>query len=215
MTELRYAASMSLDGVVAGPQQGPDHPLGVGGERLHDWMRELAVWRRAAGLDGGIENASTAVFEAEDEGVGAIIMGRGMFGGPSGPWTEPLWSGWWGPNPPFHLPVVVLTHHPRDPLTCEGGTTFTFVTEGLTAALAAARERAGDLDVAIAGGGSVAKQFLAAGLVDRLDIHLVPLIMGAGVRLFDGPIHGQRLQRLSVIDAPGVTHLRYRLTKPS
>ena len=152
MGRVLYSASISLDGFAAGPDQGPDHPLGVGGDRLHDWMRELAAWRERAGLEGGVENESTDVFGG-DEDEGALVMGRGMFGGGPGPW-DPAWRGWWGEDPPFHLPVFVLTHHPRDPLVMEGGTTFTFVTDGVGAALDAARAVAGDRDVSICGGAS-------------------------------------------------------------
>jgi dihydrofolate reductase len=209
--QLRYSTSMSLDGFVAGVDQGPAHPLGVGGELLHAWMRELEVWRRAAGLTGGVENESTAVIEAEDVGIGAILMGRNMFGGGPGPWPDPPWNGWWGVDPPFHLPVVVLTHHAREPLVCEGGTTFTFVTDGADSALAAAKAAAGSGDVAISGGAGTAKQFLAAGLVDEVLLHLVPVLIGAGVRLFDGTAPPAAFDQVGAVVAPGVVHLSYRV----
>ena len=123
--KLRYSTSMSLDGFVAGPDQSPQSPLGVG-ERLHEWLRELAAWRRDAGQEGGVVNASTAVYEEGSGDIGAIIMGRNMFGGGPGPWGDDPWKGWWGDDPPFHMPVFVLTHHAREPLECAGGTTFTF-----------------------------------------------------------------------------------------
>jgi dihydrofolate reductase len=208
---LTYSVSMSLDGYVAGRDQGPKHPLGVRGELLHGWMRELAVWRKAAGRKGGITNASTKVLREEDRNVGAIIMGRNMFGGGPGPWGAPAWDGWWGPDPPFHLPVFVLTHHRRDPLVCKGGTTFQFVTKGIPAALRLAKEAAGGKDVALSGGAGVAKQYIEAGLVDEILIHLVPVFLGGGVRLFDdGSLSRIRLQQVSVVEAPGVTHLTYR-----
>jgi len=211
MSLLRYSASMSLDGFVAGPGQSPQHPLGLGGERLHVWMRELAVWRQEAGLEVGIVNASTAVFEAGDENIGAIVMGRNMFGGGPGPWRDPPWNGWWGDDPPFHMPVFVLTHHPRLPLECLGGTTFTFVTGGPEAALDLARKASGGSDVAVSGGAGVARQLLRAGLVDELTIHLVPALLGDGVRLFDGDgIASLSLEQVRAIEAPGVTHLTYR-----
>ncbi|HEY3766777.1 MAG TPA: dihydrofolate reductase family protein [Gaiellales bacterium] len=209
---LRYSTSMSLDGYVAGPDQSTAHPLGVGGERLHEWMRVLAVWRRHAGLEGGVVNASTAVFEQGDDDVGATIMGRKMFGGGPGPWGEDPWRGWWGDDPPFHMPVFVLTHHPRPPLRCEGGTTFTFVTDGPQTALDLAREAAGGRSVAVSGGAGVAKQYLAAGLVSEIMIHLVATFLGAGVRLFDDPgLAGVSLEQVRVVEAPGVTHITYRL----
>jgi len=212
MGKLRYSTSMSLDGFVAGANQGIDNPLGVGGERLHAWMRELALWRREAGLDGGVVNESTRVLEEEDDGIAAIIMGRNMFGGGPGPWHEPIWSGWWGPNPPFHLPVFVLTHHARDTLECEGGTTFTFVTDGIETAKALAIAAAQGGDVAISGGASVAKQYLAAGLIDEIVIHLVPTLLARGIRLFDDPQNAvDTYDQVSVTEAPGVTHLKYQL----
>ena len=211
MSLLKYSASMSLDGFVAGPDQGPDHPLGVGGERLHLWMRELAAWRRDAGMEGGVVNASTAVYEEGSGDVGAIVMGRNMFGGGPGPWTDPPWNGWWGEEPPFRMPVFVLTHHPRAPLECRGGTTFTFVTGGPAAALELARTAATGRDVAVSGGAGAARQFLSAGLVDELTIHLVPALLGDGVRLFEGDgIATLGLEQVRAVEAPGVTHLTYR-----
>ena len=211
MSLLRYSASMSLDGFVAGPGQSTEHPLGVGGERLHLWMRELAAWRRDAGKQGGVVNASTAVYEQGSGDVGAIIMGRNMFGGGPGPWGDPPWNGWWGEEPPFRMPVFVLTHHPRLPVECRGGTTFTFVTAGPPVALDLAREAARGRGIAVAGGAGVARQFLCAGLVDELTIHLVPALLGGGVRLFEGDgIATLGLEQVRVIEAPAVTHLTYR-----
>jgi dihydrofolate reductase len=214
MGRLRYSVSMSLDGLVAGKEQSVENPLGVGGQQLHQWMRELEVWRQQAGLAGGVVNASTDVIEREDENVGAIIMGRNMFGGGPGPWPEPAWTGWWGENPPFHLPVFVLSHHERAPLVCQGGTSFEFVTDGIAAALHRARNAAGTKDVAISGGAGVAKQYLASGMLDELLIHMVPVFLGEGVRLFDAPaLVAITMEQQSVVAAPGVTHLQYRLVR--
>lgn len=210
---IRYSTSISLDGFTAGPDQSTENPLGIGGMRLHDWVFELAAWRREHGREGGVDNESTPVVEAANENVGAILMGRNMFGGGPGPWGDEPWNGWWGDDPPFHLPVVVLTHHQRPPLECLGGTTFTFVTEGLEAAVERAREAAGGQDVAIAGGSSVARQCLAAGLVDELQLHLVPVLLGRGVRLFDEPHASLELEQTAVVRAPGVVHLTYRLSQ--
>lgn len=204
---------MSLDGFVAGQDQSLENPLGVGGHLLHDWMRALAAWRRDAGLQGGEANASTAVYE-QDDNSGAVIMGRNMFGGGTGPWGDDPWQGWWGDDPPFHLPVFVLTHHDRDPLELAGGTSFTFVSGGIDTALRLARQAANGRDVSISGGASVAKQYLAAGLVDEIEIHLVPVLLGAGVRLFDDPAASAiALEQVGVIEAPGVTHLTYRIER--
>jgi dihydrofolate reductase len=212
MARLRYTVSMSLDGFVAGPEQSREHPLGVRGELLHHWMRELAIWRAQAGLAGGVVNASTEVLAREDDNVGAIIMGRNMFGGGPGPWGEPAWDGWWGDNPPFHLPVFVLTHHQRGVLDCQDGTRFEFVTGGLEIALDRARRAAGESDVVISGGAGVARQYLNAGLVDEFLIHLVPVFLGTGTRLFDSPaLAAIRMEQQDVVAAPGVTHLTYKI----
>jgi dihydrofolate reductase len=202
---------MSLDGFVAGPNQCVENPLGEGGMQLHEWVFGLAVWRRGHGLEGGEVNASSAVVERIVDNVGATVMGRNMFGGGPGPWADEPWDGWWGDDPPFHTPVFILTHHAREPVVKQGGTTFTFVTDGIQAALAIAREAAGDRDVAIAGGANVAQQFLRAGLIDELVLHLVPVFLGDGARLFDGVAGaGLRLACTDAVQAPGVTHLTYR-----
>lgn len=202
---------MSLDGFVAGPSQSVRNPLGVGGMRLHEWVFPLAVWRTTQGLEGGVVNESTRVVEESMANVGATIMGRNMFGGHPGPWdAKNPWNGWWGTNPPFHHPVFVLTHHARDPLELEGGTTFTFVTRGIEAALDQARKAGGGKDVSLAGGAKAAQQYLVAGLVDEMEINLVPVLLGSGERLFDGvgdDLHGLELAR--TVAAPNVTHLKF------
>jgi dihydrofolate reductase len=211
MSRLRLRLSISLDGFVAGPRQSVKDPLGVGGMRLHEWALPLAAWRAPHGLPGGEVNASTAVVEEALANVGATIMGRNMFGGHPGPWDpERPWTGWWGATPPFHHPVFVLTHHAREPLVLEGGTTFTFVTEGISAALEEARRAAGGKDVALGGGASTARQFLVAGLVDGMALSLVPILLGEGERLLDGAgddLHG--LEHVRTVAAPGVVHLRF------
>ena len=214
MSKLRFEITMSLDGFVAGRDQSEENGLGVGGEQLHDWVIPLAAWREPHGLEGGEVNASSAVFEESLANVGATIMGRNMFGPRRGPWGDDPWMGWWGENPPFHRPVFVLTHHARDPLEMQGGTTFTFVTDGIESALEQARRAAGGQDVALAGGADVAQQYLAAGLIDQMDIHVVPLLLGAGARLFDN-LGGAavELEQVRAVEAPGVTHLRYRVVR--
>lgn len=211
MSKLRLKIAMSLDGFVAGPDQSIDNPLGIGGMRLHEWVFALAVWRAMHGLPGGEVNASTQVVEDSLADIGATVMGRNMFGGHPGPWhARAPWNGWWGDNPPFHHPVFVLTHHARPPLPLDGGTTFTFVTNGIEAALAQARAAAGGKHVSLAGGAAVARQYLAQGLVDDMLIHLVPILLGRGERLFDGggtELHG--LTPAGAVAAPGVTHLRF------
>ena len=202
---------MSLDGFVAGPSQSVDNPLGIGGMRLHEWVFPLAVWRAMHGLEGGEVNESTPVVEESIANVGATVMGRNMFGGHPGPWdTKTPWNGWWGVDPPFHHPVFVLTHHAREPLELEGGTTFTFVTAGIEAALEQARRAARGKDVSLAGGANAAQQYLRAGLVDEMDISLVPTLLGSGERLFEDVgdhLHG--LQLVRTVAAPGVAHLKF------
>ena len=201
---------MSLDGFAAGPNQSLDAPLGEGGERLHEWALATSAWREAHGREGGERNADAEVIEKANAGIGAHIMGRRMFGGGEGPWDE-SWRGWWGEDPPFHAPVYVLTHHPREPLEMEGGTTFHFVTDGIEAALEQAQAAAGDQDVHVAGGASAVRQYLAAGLLDELHLHIVPVLLGGGDRLLDGA-GDPKLEPVEVVASPGVTHVRYRVT---
>jgi dihydrofolate reductase len=211
VAKLRLKISMSLDGFVAGPHQSVSDPLGAGGMRLHEWVFPLAAWRAMQGLPGGEVNPSNQVVEESLRNIGATVMGRNMFGGHPGAWDAGKpWNGWWGANPPFHHPVFVLTHHARAPLECEGGTTFRFVTEGIEVALEQARQAAGGQDVALAGGAKAAQQYLAAGLVDEMEIHLVPALLGSGEAFFHGvggDLHGLELVR--TVAAPNVTHLKF------
>ena len=210
MSRLRLWIAMSLDGFVAGPRQDIANPLGVGGMRLHEWVFPLAAWREQQGLEGGEVNESSRVIEASTANIGATVMGRNMFGGGPRPWGDDPWNGWWGDNPPYHHPVFVLTHHPRAPLVCEGGTTFTFVTDGIRSALDQARTAAVGNDVSLAGGAHAARQYLEADLVDEMEINLVPLFLGEGERLFDGLGLGKpRLVHMRTVAAPGVTHLKF------
>jgi dihydrofolate reductase len=211
MSPVTCQISMSLDGFVAGPDQSTENPIGVGGMRLHEWVFGLDSWREQHGLAGGERTADAEVVEKVVQGVGAYVMGRRMFGGGDGPWDE-AWTGWWGEEPPFHAPVFVLTHHPREPLSLRGGTTFTFVTDGIESALEQARSAAGDEDVAIAGGASVVQQYLAAGMLDELYLHIVPILLGAGERLLEG-VGDPTLEPVEVIASPAVTHVRYRVRR--
>jgi dihydrofolate reductase len=213
MSRLRCQISISLDGFVAGPNQSAENPLGVGGERLHDWVLRLAAWRQAHGAEGGEVNASTPIFEESLENVGAAVMGRNMFGPPGGgPWGDQPWMGWWGDNPPYHYPVFVVTHHPRDSVEMEGGTTFHFVTGGVESALEQARRAAGRKDVVVWGGGQIVQQYMGAGLLDELELHVVPLLLGDGARIFPGSgVAERRLEQVRAVEAPGVTHLKYRV----
>ncbi len=210
MGQVRSSLAMSLDGFIAGPDQSEQDPLGKGGMELHTWVFDLAVFREAHGMEGGETNASSPVIAEATQHVGAYVMGRNMFGG-RGPWGDPAWDGWWGPNPPYHTPVFVLTHHAREPLVMEGGTTFHFITDGIDAALAQARAAAGDRDVVLAGGADIVRQYLRAGEVDELQVNLVPVLLGRGERLLDDLGTDIRLELARVIDAPGVTHLKYRV----
>jgi dihydrofolate reductase len=212
MGKLRLDITMSLDGFVAGPNPTLEEPLGAGGERLHEWIVGLAAWRETHGKSGGVVNADSEVVEESIDATGAVIMGRNMFGGGEGPWGEDPWQGWWGDDPPFHVPVFVLTHHAREPLALQGGTTFTFVTEGIEPALEQAKVAAGDKDVLLAGGANVAQQYLGAGLLDEMQIHLAPILLGGGVRLLDNLDPGNvGFELTRVIESPAVTHLRYRV----
>jgi dihydrofolate reductase len=215
MSKLRCHISISLDGFVAGPNQSAENPLGEGGERLHDWSVSLAAWRAAHDQEGGEVNESTRVMEETTENIGAGVMGRNMFGPPGGgDWGDEEWKGWWGDNPPYHYDVCILTSHPRDPVEMEGGTTYHFVTEGIESALERAREAAGGKDVMLWGGAQVAQQYMGAGLLDELELHVVPVLLGRGARLFDNLGDADvRLEQVRAVAAPGVAHLKYRVVR--
>jgi dihydrofolate reductase len=212
MGKFRLHITMSLDGFIAGPDQSVDNPLGIGGMTLHQWAFDLAAWRKPHGMEGGEVNASTRVVEEQQANVGATIMGRNMFGGHPGPWKD--WNGWWGDNPPFHTPVYVLTHHARQPLELQGGTIFYFVTDGIASALEQAKKAAAGKDIVLGGGASAAQQYLAARLLDELNVALVPIFLRSGERLFE-KLGGSddSLEQIASIAAPGVTHLRYGVKK--
>lgn len=213
MAKLRFQIAISVDGFVAGPNPSEEHPLGEGGMQLHEWVFKLAAWRRPHGREGGETNASSAVFEESLENIGAVVMGRNMFGGGPGPWGEDPWRGWWGDEPPFHSPVFVLTHHEREPLELEGGTTFFFITDGVESALEQAKAAAAGKDVSLGGGADVAQQYLKAGLIDEMLLNVVPVVLGSGTRLFEN-LEGADigLERIQVVDAPEVTHMKYRVS---
>lgn len=204
--------SMSLDGYIAGPNDSPENPLGDGGEQIHEWMFDLASWREQQDLDGGETNQASEIVAESIENVGSVVMGRRMFSNEDGPWGETPFEGHWGENPPFHAPVYVLTHHDREPLVKEGGTTFTFVTDGIESALEQAKEAAGDENVEIAGGANTVQQFIETGLLDELQIHVVPVLLGDGVRLFEYlDTESIELEQTRVVETPGVTHLRFQI----
>jgi dihydrofolate reductase len=210
MSKVRFSISMSVDGYSAGPSQSLEQPLGRGGEHLHEWVIELKAWRASHGLDGGEVNESTPVAEAMQANVGAYVMGRNMFGGGPGDWGDDPWEGWWGDDPPFHAPVFVVTHHAREPLELQD-TTFTFVTDGVEAALEQALAAAGDGDVLISGGASVVGQCLDAGAVDELTVSIAPVLLGGGTPLFGDRPEPLRLEQIGAISAPGVVHVSYRV----
>jgi dihydrofolate reductase len=211
MSSVSCQISISLDGFAAGPNQSLKDPIGVGGMRLHQWVFDTASWREQHGEEGGARTADSDVVRDLVTNVGAYIMGRKMFGGGPGPWNE-SWTGWWGDNPPYHVPVFVLTHQPRKPLPMEGGTTFTFVTDGIESALRQARSAAGDRDIQIAGGAHAVQQYLRAGLLDELYLHVVPVVLGAGERLLEN-VGDPALKPVEVIASAAVTHIRYRVTR--
>jgi len=215
MAKLSADITMSLDGFVAGPNPTLEEPLGEGGMALHEWAFRLKQWREAHGMEGGEEDIDGEVVDESLLASGATIMGRKMFSGGTGPWEQdPNANGWWGDEPPFHHPVFVLTSHARKPLELQGGTTFTFVTDGVESALEQARAAAGEKGVHVAGGANAVQQYLNAGLLDELQIHVAPVLLGGGTRLLDnldaGPIE---LRATRVRSSPHVTHLKYEVAK--
>ena len=211
MTIVSCDLAVSLDGYVAGPHQTLENPIGEGGMRLHQWLFETASWREQHGEPGGPHTPDSDVVRSLFTNVGAYIMGRKMFGGGNGPWNE-SWTGWWGDDPPYHVPVFVLTHHARKPLPMQGGTTFSFVTDGIESALRQARSAAGDKDIAIAGGAHAVQQYLRAGLLDELYLHIVPVVLGTGERLLEN-VADPTLEPIEVIASPAVTHIKYRIIR--
>src|ERR1700687_105042 len=209
MSKVTSHISISLDGFVAGPNQSLENPIGEGGMRLHEWVFPTSSWRRQQGEDGGVDGVDSEVADEVVQGVGAYIMSRKMFGGGAGPWDE-QWKGWWGDEPPYHTPVFVLTHHQRQPLSMKGGTTVNFITGGVSSALEQARAAAGEQDVPIAGGASVIRQYLAAGSLDELYLHVVPVVLGAGERLLED-VGDPILEPIKVVASPAVTHIKYRI----
>jgi dihydrofolate reductase len=204
MAQVNLSMSISADGFAAGPNQSEANPLGEGGLALHAWhLGEQAE-----------HPVNKQVADEMMEGFGAFIMGRNMYGPIRGEWGDSDWKGWWGDDPPYHAPTYVLTHHAHDPIEMEGGTTFHFGTDGVESAFAQARDTAGGKKISIAGGASCAQQALAAGLVDELDLQVSPVILGAGERLLDNfePGSAPELELVRVLEAPGVAHLRYRVT---
>jgi len=216
MTKLRFNITMSTDGYVAGPRQSVENPLGEGGGQLHQWAFAVRTFRQMHGMEGGDTGPDDEIAAELVANIGGTIMGRRMFGGGDGPWGANPWKGWWGENPPFHTPVFVLTHHARKPLEMQGGTTFHFVTEGIHAALDRAKKAAGGRDVALGGGGDVAQQYLKAGLIDEMEIHIVPLLLGSGVRLFENTDERQKeYEFVRVVNSPTVAHYKYRRVSSS
>ena len=211
MSRLRVNSfSVSLDGYGAGVSQSVQDPLGVGGMKLHHWAWGTRTLRTMIGNEGGSTGIDDEFAQRGFANVGSWILGRNMFGPVRGDWGDEDWRGWWGDDPPYHAPVFVLTHHAREPVEMEGGTTFHFVTDGIEAALARAKEAAGEKDVAIAGGASTAQQYLRAGLVDEMELHVVPLLLGAGERLFENlDSEAAGFECVELVSSPAVAHYSY------
>jgi dihydrofolate reductase len=215
MARLMLEISMSLDGFAAGPNPTLEKPLGEGGDLLHEWVVGLATWRAPHGLEGGETGTDDEIFAESLASQGAVIMGRRMFSGGAGPWAEdPNADAWWGDDPPFHAPVFVLTHHPRESVVKQGGTSFTFVTDGIESALEQARAAAGDKDVLVAGGASIAQQYLKAGLLDQIQIHVANVLLGGGTHLFGTlGIDPRHVETTRVVASPAVTHIRFEVPR--
>ena len=208
MAKLRvHNLAVSLDGYAAGPDQSTEEPLGVGGEQLHEWMFTTAHWHSRTGEPGGETGVDDDFLRRGEENIGAHIMGRNMFGPVRGPWGDSDWKGWWGPEPPYHHPVFVLTHHAHDPIEMAGGTTFFFVTDGIESALEQAVTAAGEQDVRLGGGAATVREYLRAGLVDELHVAVVPLLLGDGERLLGDGV-GADLELAEFVPSRSVAHVR-------
>lgn len=213
MGKVKFNITMSIDGYIAGPNQSLEEPLGERGEQLHDWAVGLQFFKDMHGdPSGGKTGVDNDILAETFDNVGAVIMGRNMFGGGPGEWDE-SWKGWWGDNPPYHTPVYVLTHHAREPLEMEGGTTFYFVTDGIESALDQAKKAAGGKHISLAGGAKAAQQYLAAGLVDEMELHVVPQLLGGGERLFVNVPADVKLDLVRTVIGDNVTHLKYKVSK--
>jgi dihydrofolate reductase len=204
--------SISLDGYGAGPEQSLDNPLGVGGNRLHTWAFKTRAGRQMLGQPGGEEGVDNDFWMRGDDGIGATVMGRNMFGPIRGPWGDDEWKGWWGDEPPYHHPVFVLTHNPRPSITMQGGTTFHFVTDGIEAALEQAQAAAGGQDVRIGGGVATIQQYLRAGLIDDMHVPIVPILLRRGERLFDHLDGLDGYECVEFVSSPAVAHARISKT---
>jgi len=204
MGKVKVDISTSLDGFITGPDDRPGQELGAGGEQLHEWVFGLASWRKPHGLEGGETGPDDDVIKEASTDIGAVVMGRRMFDLGERPW---------GDDPPFRVPVFVVTHRAKETLEKEGGTTFIFVTDGIESALDQARKAAGDKNISVAGGAETVQQLVAAGLVDEIQVHVAPLFLGGGKRLFDQLGKEIELERIRVVDSPGVTHLKYSVVK--
>jgi dihydrofolate reductase len=215
MPKLRvHNFAVSIDGYGAGPSQGVDNPLGVDGLKLHEWVFETRAWHKRQGSDGGTTGLDDRLIEEGDAGIGATIMGRNMFGPIRGEWPDETWTGWWGDDPPYHHQVFVLTHHPRAPITMQGGTTFNFVVDGIEAALERAFDAADGRDVRLGGGAATIQQYLRAGLVDEMHLAIVPVLLGSGERLYDH-LEGvtERSECVELACSTAVAHARFARRK--
>jgi dihydrofolate reductase len=215
MSKIKVTAfSVSLDGFGAGPDQSKENALGIKGDELHNWMVTTKMFHQMTGKDGGIKGVDNEIVEQSMDNVGAWIMGRNMFGPVRGPWPDNEWKGWWGEEPPFHVPVFILTHHAREPITKKGGTTFHFITGGIESALEAAKKAANGKDIRIGGGVSTIRQFLKAGYIDEMQLTFAPVLLGSGEHLFSGlDLSALGFNQIQKINGEKATHIV--LTKSS
>jgi dihydrofolate reductase len=215
MSKIKVTAfSVSLDGFGAGPDQSKENALGIKGDELHNWMVTTKMFHQMTGKDGGIKGVDNEIVEQSMDNVGAWIMGRNMFGPVRGPWPDNEWKGWWGEEPPFHVPVFILTHHAREPITMKGGTTFHFITGGIESALEAAKKAANGKDIRIGGGVSTIRQFLKAGYIDEMQLTFAPVLLGSGEHLFSGlDLSALGFNQIQKINGEKATHIV--LTKSS